>query len=139
MAACSEIENDRVSLNPEIALGMKCDQKGEGDSDRRRRFTQWNDIYSIWGLSPTVQNVVKGARYCGKRGGVAFKDAIRPQTIVSNVGQFECPNGYTSCIENVPTPMDLATAEIVICRPNDKTAEEYCPITSFSFDLNTID
>ena len=25
MAACSEIENDRVSLNPEIALGMKCD------------------------------------------------------------------------------------------------------------------
>ena len=35
--------------------------------------------------------------------------------------------------------MDLATAEYVICRPTDFTADEYCPITSFSFDLNSIE
>ena len=34
--------------------------------------------------------------------------------------------------------MDLATAEYVICRPTDFTADEYCPITSFSFDLNLV-
>ena len=65
-----------------------------------------------------------------------MKDAYRP--ILTNAGQFECPNGFTSCIEDIPTPMDLATAEYVICRPIDFTADEYCPITSFSFDLNSV-
>ena len=37
------------------------------------------DCFDIPGKQAVIQNVVKGARYCGKRGGVAFKDAIRPQ------------------------------------------------------------
>ena len=33
------------------------------------------DCYDMGGKNPIVQNVVSGAYYCGKRGGVAFKDA----------------------------------------------------------------
>ena len=27
----------------------------------------------------------------------------------------------------------------MICRPTDKTADEYCPITSFAFDLDAVE
>ena len=37
------------------------------------------ETYGVWGYNPSVLNVVKGARYCGKRGGVAFKDITRPE------------------------------------------------------------
>ena len=35
--------------------------------------------------------------------------------------------------------MDLSYAEYVTCYPSDKTADEYCPITSFSFDRNAVE
>ena len=34
--------------------------------------------------------------------------------------------------------MDISTAEYVMCRPNEKTEDEYCPITSFSFYLYSV-
>ena len=52
------------------------------------------DCLDVRGRNPIVQNIVKGARYCGKRGGVAFKDAIRPQYQQS---KFKCPSGYSPC------------------------------------------
>ena len=37
------------------------------------------DCLDLRGRNAIVQNVLNGARYCGKRGGVAFKDAVRPE------------------------------------------------------------
>ena len=30
------------------------------------------------GLNPVVQNRIKGAIYCGKRGGLSFDETVRP-------------------------------------------------------------
>ena len=35
--------------------------------------------------------------------------------------------------------MDLSYAEYVTCYPTDKTADEYCPITDFSLDINSVE
>ena len=67
MCDCLEREGDRIySLHRWCIRGDDAPENSE-------------DCLDIGGRNPIVLNVLKGARYCGKRGGVAFKDAIRPE------------------------------------------------------------
>ena len=56
----------------EYYLHRECKREGKDSPEKSE------DCLDLRGRNPIVQNVLKGARYCGKRGGVAFKDAIRP-------------------------------------------------------------
>ena len=65
---------------------------------------------------------------------MAFKDAVRPN-FNADKSRFECPSGFVPCNGNSQFYNGLPTqAEYVTCRPTEKTSDEYCPITSFSFD-----
>ena len=79
-----------------------------------------------------MQNIIKGARYCGKRGGVSFVEATRPQRDSS--GKLSCPDGFTVCIDETLDDSGKYQ-DYAICRPNDIEAADFCPITSFAFDL----
>jgi hypothetical protein len=54
--------------------------------------------------------------FCGKRGGPAFVDAVRPDA------NGNCPQGLSKCSENTP-------AEHTICRAE----KNLCPINSIEF------
>ena len=94
------------------------------------------DAYSVYGINPSIQNVVKGARYCGKRGGEAFSKVTRPQ-YKQNEDKYKCPDGWSPCNSNVA--IDSQTAEYITCRPDNISEADYCPITSFALDLNSVD
>ena len=81
-----------------------------------------------------MQNIVKGARYCGKRGGKSFLLATRPQRDSS--GELSCPDGFTPCIDET-LDQSGRYQDYAICRPDDVSAKDFCPITSFAFDLDT--
>ena len=67
MCDCLEREEDRIyNLHRECIRGDDAPENSE-------------DCLDVRGRNPIVQNVLNGARYCGKRGGVALKDAIRPE------------------------------------------------------------
>ena len=58
----------------EYHLHRECDKNSDKNNPEASE-----DCLDLKGRNPIVQNILKGARYCAKRGGVAFKDAIRPQ------------------------------------------------------------
>jgi len=65
MCDCLESEGHRAYY-----LNMRC-SRGEGPHDS-------SDCKSVEARNPIIQNIVKGARYCGRRGGKSFAEAIRP-------------------------------------------------------------
>ena len=67
MCDCLEREEDR-----DYFLGIECIR---GDENAPHNSP---DCLDLPGKNPIILNIVKGARYCGKRSGVAFKDAVRP-------------------------------------------------------------
>ena len=67
MCDCLEREEDRNYF-----LYIEC-QRGD-DAPHNSE-----DCLDLRGRNAIVQNVLNGARYCGKRGGVAFKDAVKPE------------------------------------------------------------
>ena len=109
MCDCLQQEKDRRYL-----LGDKCDSFQDTD------FVDWilgdsstkgedPDCYDVGGKNPIVQNVISRARYCGKRGGVAFKDAERP-SYQSTDSLYYCPKGYLPCFAETNIGVDLNTA-----------------------------
>ena len=150
MCDCLEREGDRRYF-----LGIWCEREsGKTDGEHRKVSWDWikedpnsshdnegphasEDCFDIPSKNPIVQNIIKGARYCGKRGGVAFKDAIRPQ-YKSDTDRYECPSGYSPCNEDVSTN-DSIFGQYTVCRPDTETKADYCPITSFAFDLEAVE
>ena len=49
-----------------------------------------------------------------------------------------CPAGYLSCNEDAPND-EAIFGEYTVCRPEGQTIDNYCPITSFAFDLSGFD
>ena len=95
------------------------------------------ECFKQGGRSPIVQNILNGARYCGKRGGTAFKDAVRPKyDTVSET--YVCPSGHLPCNEDAPNN-ESTFGEYTVCRPADQTIDDFCPITSFAFDLQGVE
>ena len=145
MCDCLEREGDR-----DYFLGIWCEREsgktdGEHHSDNPLRADKdrgsgphdSEDCFDVPSKNPIVQNVIKGARYCGKRGGVSFKDAIRPK-YRSDKDWYECPSGYLPC-NGEATFSDPSFGQYTVCRPDTETEADYCPITSFAFDLEAVE
>lgn len=75
MAYCDGFEHVFES-DKGYTLGENCKKCNPKEESKYKGHV---DTYCVWGYNPSILNVVKGARYCGKRGGVALKDAVRPQ------------------------------------------------------------
>ena len=61
----------------EYHLHRECERGGGGKNNENPENSE--DCLDLGGRNPIIQNILKGVRYCGKRGGVAFKDAVRPK------------------------------------------------------------
>ena len=102
MCDCLERESDRI-----YKLDREC-STGEYGSDNS------SDCVFESGRNPIVQNIVKGARYCGRRGGKSFAEAIRPVRDEDTL-KVACPEGYEPCIEE--SIQNESTQDYTICRP----------------------
>ena len=78
-----------------------------------------------------VMNVVKGLRYCGKKGGYSLREMVRPVKKEST-GGYECPAGYKPCNENFLKVAD--GEEYVVCIGTMEDPQLFCPITSLAFE-----
>ena len=95
MGLCDYLENEH---DRSYELGKPCDKAGDVDDSKYQK--QGDDAYSVWGINPSIQNVVKGARYCGKRGGETLTNMTRPQYIASE-DKYKCKDGWSPCNGNV--------------------------------------
>ena len=65
-----------------------------------------------------MQDEFYDMRFCGKTGGTAFIDSIRPNM------DGKCPGGYVACSE-------VTSKDNTICVKSSETAD--CPITLMQF------
>ena len=111
-------------------LNDSCDVIDKHRKKTNKRKRENEDCYEVAAHNPIVQNIVKGARYCGKKGGMSFVETIRPVLVDGSSNEYQCPDGYLPCFE-----ITAQSAEYVTCRPKYETIEDYCPITSYVFDI----
>ena len=76
----------------------------------------------IFRTPPIQQEVFFGKRFCGKRGGLPFKDAVRPED--QGNGSFACDSRYPACSAATSPENTICNAEAAT-----KSAAEACPIT----------
>ena len=84
--------------------------------------------------NPIIQNVVKGAFYCAKRGGLSYAEAVRPKNYEDDtpIDQI-CPTGYIPCNEKYLEQMKAKDEIIsiktmldqIVCRPESEKQEDY--------------
>ena len=132
MGLCDGLETEDKNYK-EYKLGKTCDKSNPREDSK---YDGHMESYSVWGINPSIMNVVKGARYCGKRGYEPFSKAIRP-VYKQSENQYKCPDGHVPC--NGGNDIDDVSAQYVVCRPTGASENDYCPITSFALDINSVD
>ena len=70
---------DCIERSFEFFLDQECEKGKNADHNS-------DQCYDVGGTSPIVQSNLKGVKVCGKRGGLPFLKAIRP-----DVNTRECP------------------------------------------------
>lgn len=70
---------------------------------------------------PFRMHAFDGRIICGKQGGLAFVEAVRP-----SIETKACPDGFEPCSE-------LTSIENTICFDSTLPKEDQCPITAFQF------
>ena len=81
-------------------------------------------------MPPLIMNVVKGLRYCGKKGSYSLREMARP--LKESTGGYACPAGYQPCNENF---LKVSGGEdYVVCIGAMEDPQLSCPITSLAFE-----
>ena len=57
-------------------MSIHCGEHSKMDTDLEPDMIP--GCHKTKGLNPIVQNRIKGAMYCGKRGGLSFEETVRP-------------------------------------------------------------
>ena len=95
--------------------GISTDNVREGARDRGKDAARRREPCNPIGMKGAkIQDEFYDMRFCGKTGGTAFIDSVRPYT------DGKCPGGYVACSE-------ATSKDNTICMKSSET--ENCPIT----------